>query len=432
VHTICIDFGTSSLRAALRQDEHLESDPLVIAPRAQIDNASIPSAIYIPMDGKTVLFGDKALEAGLLSQPCKLFARSPKAWLRPDELSRLDEPAAPGVSFSRRTLLCALLTLTVHIVREAVKRLDLDTEQLVYRISHPVWLESHKDASRAAYQALFDTACNPATPRVDLQQTAIALERWQTQAKPTEAVRTRDWHVDEPVAAAMDLIPDPASDERRATLLVDVGAGTIDLGLFISVVPFDRSPRRRKLIPMCEPRSLLGAGDVIDTALVELMVSRLGSSNPDIPRFENDIRRNKERLFNEGTVSLGRTTVKREELERAVPLVTMAKRLKAELGHMFEEGAQKHSVELGHGPHQILNMDLVFAGGGGNLTFLRQTVGKIVKLGTSPLKTVSVDCPELENWPVEASRARMAVAIGGTAPYPEWPETERTPSRLRG
>jgi hypothetical protein len=430
VHTICIDFGTSSLRAALRRHRHLDSEPLVIAPDAQIDNASIPSAIYIPMDGKTVLFGDKALEVGLLSQPCKLFERSPKAWLRPDQLSRLDESAAPGVSFSRRTLLCALLTLTVHIVREAVKRLDLDTEQLVYRISHPVWSESHKDASRAAYQALFNTASNPATPRVDLQQTATALERWRTQATPTEAVRTSDWHVDEPIAAALDLIPDPASNERRATLLVDVGAGTIDLGLFISVVPFDRSPRRRKLIPMCEPRSLLGAGDVIDTALVDLMVSRLGSSrNPDLPRFQNDIRRNKERLFNEGTVSLGRATVKREELERAGPLVTMAKRLKAELGDMFEEGAQRHAVQLGYNNHRILDMDLVFAGGGGNLTFLRQTIGGTVNLGTTPLRTVPVDCPELENWPVEASRARMAVAIGGTTPYREWPETERTPSR---
>jgi hypothetical protein len=226
----------------------------------------------------------------------------------------------------------------------------------------------------------------------------------------------------------MDMIPNPGSDERRATLLVDVGAGTIDLGLFISVVPFERSPRRRKLIPMCEPRSLLGAGDVIDKALVDLMVSQLGSSrNPDLPRFQNDIRRNKERLFNEGTVSLGRTTVKREELERAAPLVKMAKQLKAELGEMFEEGATKHSVQLGYSHHRILNMDLIFAGGGGNLTFLRRTIGKTVNLGTTPLRTVPVDCPELDNWPVEASRARMAVAIGGTTPYREWPETERTP-----
>jgi hypothetical protein len=426
VHTICIDFGTSSLRAALRRHGRLDSEPLVIAPDAQIDNASIPSAIYIPTDGKTVLFGDKALEVGLLSQTCRLFERSPKAWLRPDELSRLDEPAAQGISFSRRTLLCALLTVAVHTIREAVKRLDLDTEDLKFRISHPVWLESHRDASREAYKALLETASNPDTPRVALQHSTEALERWRARAKPGKSVLASDWHVDEPVAAAMDMIPNPESDERRATLLVDVGAGTIDLALFISVVPFDRSPRWRKLTPMCEPRSLLGAGDVIDKALVDLMVSRLGSSrNPDLPRFQNDIRRNKERLFNEGTVSLGRTTIRREELEQTVPLVAMAKQLKAALIDMFEKGAQRSSVQLSlNVNHRILDMDLVFAGGGGNLTFLRQTIGKTVKFGTTPLRTVLVDCPEYEDWPVEASRARMAVAIGGTTPYRQWPETE--------
>src|SRR5688500_6246037 len=100
--TLCIDFGTSSLRAAIRKQGEIL--PLAIAPASPIDNASIPSAIYIPSSADDICFGIEALTRGLASSDGRLLELSPKSWLSPAGVDHLDNTAVRGLPFTRRDL----------------------------------------------------------------------------------------------------------------------------------------------------------------------------------------------------------------------------------------------------------------------------------------------------------------------------------------
>jgi hypothetical protein len=429
MHTICIDFGTSSLRAALLKQRSLDAKPLPIAPDAQIDNASIPSAIFVSKDRGMIRFGDKALEAGLSGQPSLLFERSPKAWLSPTEVQNLGQEAGAGVAFSRRELLTGLLAVAVQASTQAAGTLGVERKRVRYRISHPVWLATEKAQMLSAYGTLHRIACNPKTPPMRFEQTTEAFRHWCDNAAPDDGVLSQDWHVDEPIAAALDLLPDPPSNKRNAALIVDVGAGTIDLGLFISVVPDDASRHRRKLIRMCEPRSLFGAGDVIDRALVDLIVRRLGTDqHKDLARLKNDIRRNKEQLFETGQLAFASVVVTRDELVATGPLKRMADKLREALQQMYDFAGAHFRTAFDTYGHPIRDLDVVFAGGGAKLDFLRATIEPVVNMGTAKVIAVSSSIPEPEDFGVDASRSRMAVALGGTTPTKYWPITELTSS----
>ncbi|MBY0436883.1 MAG: hypothetical protein K2W80_01740 [Burkholderiales bacterium] len=378
-------------------------------------------------DGQSILFGNKALEVGLSGQPSRLFERSPKAWLSPTEVRDLDQQAGDGVDFTRRELLTGLLAAAVQASTKAAEAIGAGPENVRYRISHPVWLAEQKEQLLVAYDSLRRIACHPTVRRVQLAQSADAFRQWCDHAAPNKDLPQDDWHVDEPIAAALDLLPDPPSNKRNAALIVDIGAGTIDLGLFISVVPDDSSRHRRKLIRMGDPRSLFGAGDVIDAALINLIVDRLGTDkHKDLARLRNDIRRNKEQLFENGQLAFAGVTVTRDELVATAPLKMMTKTLREALQQMCDFAGTHFRTAFDTYHHPIQDLDIVFAGGGARLDFLRSTIGQVVTMGAAKVAAVPSTILEPEDFGVDASRSRMAVALGGTTPAKYWPVTEMT------
>ena len=128
MHMICVDFGTSSIRAALMKTRSYVPHPLAIASRSPIDNASIPSAIYIPSTGDNIFFGMDALERGLTSKRPLLLELSPKSWLRPDEVAHIDAPAIDGLPFTRRQVICGLLA---SIQSELARRVGDEPDKTV-------------------------------------------------------------------------------------------------------------------------------------------------------------------------------------------------------------------------------------------------------------------------------------------------------------
>ena len=426
MHTICIDFGTSSIRAALRKQDNSPAHPLAIAPRSQIDNASIPSAIFISKAGDKLFFGDKALEAGLSRQPRLLFETSPKSWLSPANIASIPAPATSDLPFSRRQLIAGLLSLSVRDSRRAAKTaLGLEPDTLVYRISHPVWISSERAQMATEYDYLRRVACAEIGGRVRDEMTADEFELWCKKASPDRRLPPPDVEVEEPVAAALELFPNPPINRRSAALVVDVGAGTIDLGLFISVLPDRASRVTRKLIAMTEPRSLFGAGDEIDNALVTLVEERLGPrGSSQIAALRNDIRRSKEQLFDTGNLVFRNVEISREELVNTEKLRQMARGLKRAIDEMFSDAGARFQTQLSASVHPIEHLDVVFAGGGANLAFLRSLVGKVVCMGKTTLSAKQAEARTPDNFEVEASRGRMAVAMGGTTFAKEWPRTE--------
>ena len=88
--TLCIDFGTSSIRAALFESARSRPQALELgeAFRSSIDRASIPSAIFIDSSGEAVVFGEDALKQGLRGDRSLLFEMSPKRWMTAESPAR--------------------------------------------------------------------------------------------------------------------------------------------------------------------------------------------------------------------------------------------------------------------------------------------------------------------------------------------------------
>jgi molecular chaperone DnaK (HSP70) len=433
VDTLCIDFGTSSIRSAILKSNSSVPRPLVIAPGSQIDNASIPSAIFIPIAGGKILFGDKALEAGLSGQPRLLFESSPKSWLSPTNISQIHQPDEGCSPFSRFQLISGLLALAVQESIAAVKKISKPKNYgFSYRISHPVWSTTDRQKIAAVYDQLRCIACSFSRPAVTSKMSTEQFNLWCQKASQASGKPPSDVEVEEPVAAALELLPDPSSNRRSATLVVDVGAGTIDLGLFVSVLPDDASKATRKLIPMAPARSLFGAGDEIDGALIKLVAERLGPNRSmDVAALKNDIRRLKETLFDTGKLVFRSVQVSREELVNTDKLKKIASNLESAINEMLQDASSRFSAPLSSSIHEISELDVVFAGGGANLQFLRRIIGNVVNMGDTKLRSSQTEIHTPENFGVDASRARMAVALGGTTRAEDWPKTEMQHPTLR-
>ncbi len=426
MHTICIDFGTSSIRAAVRKERNVLPHPLAIASKSVIDNASIPSAIFISKAGDEVLFGVKALESGLSGKPSLLFETSPKAWLSPKNIGELDSPPVAGLAFSRRQLVAGLLSLSVRAARRAAeKAFELAPDTLAYRFSHPVWEKSQRSRMNSEYDALRRIACASVGGQVKYVMTGEEFAHWCAKAVPDSGLPAADVEVEEPVAATLELFPDPPLNRRSAALVVDVGAGTIDLGLFASVMPDKGSKVKHKLIPMASPRSLFGAGDEIDRTLIKLVIHKLGGGNDaQLARLKNDIRSFKERLFDSGNLVYDQIEVSVAELIAMPELKAMAAGLRRAMDDMFSEAGARFKTELTASVHRLDHLDVVFAGGGAKLGFLRALVGSIESMDGNKLTVRQVEAEKPPNFEVEASLARMAVALGGATPERDWPKTE--------
>ena len=431
--TLCIDFGTSSIRSAIRNKDSSLPRPLVIAPGSQIDNASIPSAIFIPIAGDKIFFGDKALEAGLSGQPRLLFESSPKSWLSPTNISQVHQPEASGFPFSRFQLISGLLALAIQESIAAVKKISKPKNSgFAYRISHPVWSNSDRQKISAVYDQLRRIACSAPRPAITAEMSTEQFSFWFEKASQASKKPPSDVGVEEPVAAALELLPDPPSNRRSATLVVDVGAGTIDLGLFISVLPDADARVTRKLIPMTPARSLFGAGDEIDGALIKLVAEKLGpNSSVDVAAMKNDIRRLKETLFDTGKLVFRSVQVSREDLVNTDKLKKISHNLESAINEMLKDASSRFKEQISSSTHKISHLDVIFAGGGANLQFLRKIIGDFVTMGDTKLISSQSEIKTPENFGVDASRARMAVALGGTTPAEDWPKTEMQNPTLR-
>ncbi len=416
MHTVCIDFGTSSLRAAIRRRAVVE--PLAIAPGSPIDNASIPSAIYIPESRKEICFGVDALKRGQAENRPFLFEQSPKSWLTPDNIGSLDSPAASGLPFTRRNLLCALLSLSVDSTLKCAKLSDKDPYEL--RISHPSWSAKDRKKLGAEYESLRQAVLMRRAPAIKQVMPVSEFADWCGDAE-SGSVRVS---VEEPVAAALSVLDDVDDNRASVLLAVDIGAGTIDLGYFSFVAPDSSLGARLRLLNLVDPISIFGAGDKIDGELLDIFVRKGRLNLTDEASVRNRIREYKENIFEGGTAAFGRITVERSELMAREALSRMARDLECQITRMV--GATRESLsKSGTVPlDRFQFIHVVFSGGGADLEFLTDAVMRgiaAVNLGVD----VKTHIPgTFRNHEVEASRARMAVALGGVVEDKYWPETD--------
>ncbi len=425
---LCLDFGTSSVRAVRRQPSG-KLKPLAIGRvvRSRLDDASIRSEVHIDSTGKQVRFGDAAVRQWAKGEGALLFELSPKLWLR--DLDRIDQPAAPGTALTREDLLVGLLANAVRAAAEA-DGIGFDTlRKLDLRIAHPVWENSATEA-------------NTVLARIAVKARQVAFQRdWSSVSAST----LKDWasievadraamiEVVEPIAAAVELLP---SEENliRLCAVVDVGAGTTDIGLFRSLVPDPDSAKRSRLIPLGVARSVFKAGNEVDAIVLELLERRTRVQDPvQWASVRGRVRFIKETLFKQGSVQELGVDVALGDLEAHPSARAMADAVRSAIVTAVQACEKDVQLLMNRASGAVQELDLVLAGGGAQMGFLRNALAPAIIVGGRNLR-VRISDP-LERAGIGtfgAGRSRMAVALGGANEEYDLLQTqEAKPERYR-
>ena len=405
---LCIDFGTSSIRAVYRDaknNRHVLPIGLVTGAKS-IDEASIRSEIHIDAQGKRLRYGEHAVVAKAKLAPSSYYEASPKLWLL--ELENLGQPAFTGLRVTRRELLTGLLAYAIFGAKEALRRIQVADPKVIedIRIAHPVWRE---ELSRRANQEILEIgyAASQLAEQGDWGDVPLSTLRSYFDQPYAGSLHPRS-DVVEPVAAALELLSRKVN-LRQICAVVDVGAGTTDIGLFYSVVTEGYADR---LIPMSAARSVFKAGNEIDRVLYRILAKK--SDTTDKLRLydvRTRIRQIKEFLFTNGFVQELGIRVSLDEVERDSDIIKMAQEIRA----CFEEAVlSEWWKSQGFYPHEI---QIIMAGGGGTVSFIRSALSNPVTVGKAFIG-VSISASEgADQLTYGASRERLAVALGGANVY---------------
>lgn len=409
---LCIDFGTSSIRAVRRLPSgKLKALDIGRVTRSKLDDASIRCEIHVDEHRRYVRFGERAVIARSESGMPLLYESSPKLWLK--EPNRLGEEAAPGLGVTREQLLSGLLAYAIRAAADADEIGDSTLKSIDIRIAHPVWPAQVKIAANAALARICAQARRMAFQREWGTVTVVSLlEHLRVSATP----RPSGVDVVEPVAAAAELLP---SEENlvRICAVVDVGAGTTDIGLFLSLVPDGASQVRSKLYRTGDPVSVFKAGNVVDEIVLKLLEARAKKPSAiALADVRARIRGIKETLFRDGFIQELGCDVHLKDLQAHPEAKAMAAEIRSELLRLVQDNAKTITTWMDKPVHSISRLDVVMAGGGGSIDFVLREIDKPIPIDWRTLQvrlTIPDDRIGINTF--GASRGRMAVALGGAS-----------------
>lgn len=407
---LCIDFGTSSIRAVRRMPNgNLKPLDIGRIARSQLDDASIRSEIHIDALGRYVRFGERAIKARADSPNALLYESSPKLWLRDPD--RLKQPAAPGLNLTRENLLAGLLANALHGCVTAMSIGDATLRQIEVRIAHPVWPDEVSAKANAALERLSAQAQKMV---FDREWATVTVSQLEAHTQTAGAAVRVPVDLLEPVAAAVELLPS-AENARRVCAVVDVGAGTTDIGLFQAVAPDSASSVRGKLYPLGEPVSVFKAGNVVDEIVLNLMISKARRpSQVEVQDLQSRVRQVKETLFEQGFVQELGVTVSLDELRSHADAKLMAREIRSALETVVQRNRGPIIGFMDARTHYVTTLELVMAGGGANIDFIRKALEKPLVLDGKQLQVeITESQPERGLNFFGAGRGRMAVALGG-------------------
>lgn len=409
---LCIDFGTSSIRAVRRHPSgKLKTLDIGRVTKSKLDDASIRSEIHVDEHRRYVRYGERAFVARKDANTPALYEASPKLWLK--EPVRLGDEAALGLGLTREQLLCGLLAYAIRAAADADEIGALTLKSIDIRIAHPVWPAQVKADANAALARICAQARQMAFER-DWGTVTVAslLKHVQVPATPRAAAVD----VVEPVAAAAELLP---SEENlvRMCAVVDVGAGTTDIGLFLSLVPDGASSVRSKLYRTGEPVSVFKAGNVVDGIVLKLLEARAKKPTAmALADVRARIRGIKETLFRDGFIQELGCDVQLKDLEAHPEAKAMAQEIRAELVRLVQGNAKIISPWMSKPVHSVGRLDVVMAGGGANVDFVLRVLEPPIPIDWKTLQvrlTIPSDRKGINTF--GASRGRMAVALGGAS-----------------
>jgi len=452
---LCLDFGTAMSKAFAQSDDG-EPFELELGAQAGGEGYAVPSSVFITDDGK-VLFGFEAVDASQeLEDSSRMRLDSIKSWLSQRSDGNLDAfPLRPEmnptqIKLTEGDLIRIYLAYLTDLAVSQVQTWSVDdtrgplSRYVRRRFAHPCWPSSAQKswADRlmrhwmAEAQILADTFHGRWQGGLDAAEVKVAVDQVRALERQPEYLIADG--VPEPVAVAAGALVD-GEDKRLPFMVIDVGAGTTDFGLFLLREDEEREITRVFQVPG-SIKALMQAGDRIDMMLKKFILDAQGVdlTEPHGRLVAADLSRRirglKERLFASGSVQYVLTdgTLGKIELDDF-----MASRPVREFSERVEQGFRDvleglHDTWLNY----LTKTDLtvILTGGGASLPMMRALAEGWVEVRGKRIARKIVD--PLPSWILDESPdlepvyPQLAVAIGGAAH--ELPETVDGPEAFAG
>jgi hypothetical protein len=414
---ICIDFGTSSIRAVARNGR---GDSIVVplgevTESRSIDGASIPSAICVAADGETVLFGEQAYSSIKSEHSLLFWTTSPKLWLK--EPHMLDVQVAPNVAVTRRDLLTGLLGYALFAARESgYWEAPADPMDADIRLAHPVWpLRIRSEVDKVLGRMVWLGAHMASAG--DWGKTSVdVLASWTNPEGDEGSVPVYHPSVDtvEPVAAAVELLSG-GENQRRLCVVIDVGAGTTDIGVFQQLIPDVTVKKGMRMIPAGPALSVFKAGDAVDEALISLIQKKFPKEyDAYARRIRVDIRRLKEDLFANNRLQYFGIDVSLPVFEESAEIRALVSEVKGGLLSCLQGAHLAIHTWFSSGNLMSRTITLLMAGGGAGLGFLRRALAEPLDLYGERYQVELIDAVAPRRIQLHgAGYTRLAVGLGG-------------------
>ncbi|WP_246099415.1 hypothetical protein [Methylibium rhizosphaerae] len=451
---LCLDFGTAMSKAfaTVFPDKYLD---LELGTEAGRQGYTLPSSVFIGDDGKAY-FGFEAIEQSQdLVDSGRERLDSIKGWLSLRREGNLDGEACvlkpamnpTGFRLTEGDLIRIYLAYLTDVAERSLAFQSVKEPRYAKRrFARPCW----PDAAQAKWadglmrsmlaeaQILADTFSDRWAGGIPVGELKSAVEQIKAVGKRPEYLI--DDGVPEPVAVAAGAIAD-SENLRDAFMVVDVGAGTTDFGLFISTHRPEDGEIRVFQVP-ASIHGLMQAGDKVDGLLRGYIAQRESIDLSDnsgrliLADLNRRIRGLKETLFKTGKLeyALADGTVGEVKLDDF-----LADDKVMRFAQAVEAGFKKSLDAVDETWLRWLAMDgvrlhVVLTGGSSPLPMM-QVLGKgpIDVKGHRILRQAVDPRPQwMNDMPVEleAVYPQLAVAIGGAAET--MPETLTAPPTFGG
>lgn len=451
---LCLDFGTAMSKAfaTVLPDQHLD---LELGTEAGKQGYTLPSSVFIGDDGKAY-FGFEAIE---MSQDLVDSGRerldSIKGWLSLRREVNLDGEACvlqaamnpTAFKLTQGDLIRIYLAyLTDMAELSLAHRGIVEARNAKRRFARPCWPDDAQAqwadelmrTMLAEAQILADTFSDRWSGGIAVAELKAAVEQIKELGKRPDYLI--DDGIPEPVAVAAGAFAE-SENLRDAFMVVDVGAGTTDFGLFVSTHKADDETCRVFQVPE-SIHGLMQAGDKVDGLLRGFIAQRESIDRSDtsgkliLADLTRRIRSLKESLFKSERLEyvLADGTVGEIRLEDF-----LADEKVVRFGQAVETGFRKALEAIDETWLRWLAMDgvrlhVVLTGGSSPLPMMQSlSQGPIEVKGHRILRQPVDPKPTwMENMPDEllAVYPQLAVAIGGAAET--MPETLTAPPVFGG
>lgn len=451
---LCLDFGTAMSKAfaTVFPDKYLD---LELGTEAGRQGYTLPSSVFIADDGKAY-FGFEAIEQSQdLVDSGRERLDSIKGWLSLRREGNLDgeacvlKPAMNPTAYrlTEGDLIRIYLAYLTDIAESSLAYQGVDQPRYAKRrFARPCWPDPVQTKwadglmrrMLAEAQILADTFTDRWEGGIPVGELKSAVEQIKALDKRPEYLI--DDGVPEPVAVAAGALAD-SENARDAFMVVDVGAGTTDFGLFISTHRPDEDDFRVFQVPT-SIQGLMQAGDKVDGLLRGFIAQRESIDLSDnsgrmiLADLSRRIRGLKEALFKTGKLEyvLADGTVGEVALDEF-----LADEKVKRFAQAVEVGFKKSLEAVDETWLRWLAMDgvrlnVVLTGGSSPLPMM-QALGKgpIDVKGHRILRQAVDPRPDwMADMPVELETVypQLAVAIGGAAET--MPETLTAPPVFGG